>query len=113
MNQLAHPRALLSIKVGKSVVNERVLRSVELLFLYVMITGFFVWALNLLGYDLFTSFATVAACINNMGLGFGETASTFGTLKDEAKLLMCAAMIMGRLEIYPVLILCSRFFWRA
>ncbi|WP_282600931.1 potassium transporter TrkG, partial [Pantoea ananatis] len=53
------------------------------------------------------------ACINNMGLGFGETASTFGTLKDEAKLLMCAAMIMGRLEIYPVLILCSRFFWRA
>ncbi|HAS1961108.1 TPA: potassium transporter TrkG [Enterobacter cloacae] len=114
MNQLAHPRALLTIKVGNSVVNERVLRSVwSFFFLYVMITGFFVWALNLMGYDLFTSFATVAACINNMGLGFGETASTFGTLKEEAKLLMCAAMILGRLEIYPVLILCSRFFWRA
>lgn len=41
MNQLAHPRALLSIKVGKSVVNERVLRSVwSFFFLYVMITGF-------------------------------------------------------------------------
>ena len=114
MNQLAHPRALLSIKVGKSVVNERVLRSVwSFFFLYVMITGFFVWALNLMGYDLFTSFATVAACINNMGLGFGETASTFGTLTEGAKLLMCAAMILGRLEIYPVLILFSRFFWRA
>jgi Trk-type K+ transport system membrane component len=34
--------------------------------------GLFVWMLNLMGYDLFTSFATVAACINNMGLGFGE-----------------------------------------
>lgn len=44
----------------------------ELLFLYVMITGFFVWSLNLMGYDLFTAFATVAACINNMGLGFGR-----------------------------------------
>jgi trk system potassium uptake protein TrkH len=44
----------------------------ELLFLYVMITGFFVWALNLMGYDLFTSFATVAACINNMGLGLAR-----------------------------------------
>ena len=41
-----------------------------------------------------------------------KTASTFGTLKDEAKYLMCAAMILGRLEIYPVLILFSRFFWR-
>jgi trk system potassium uptake protein TrkH len=48
-----------------------------------------------------------------MGLGFGETASTFGTLTEGAKLLMCAAMILGRLEIYPVLILFSRFFWRA
>ncbi len=79
---------------------------------YVLFTVGFIWTLNLMGYDLLTSFATVAACINNMGLGFGETASTFGTLKDEAKYLMCAAMILGRLEIYPVLILFSRFFWR-
>jgi len=48
-----------------------------------------------------------------MGLGFGVTATTFGTLNEEAKLLMCAAMIMGRLEIYPILILFSRMFWRA
>ncbi len=66
-----------------------------------------------MGYDLFTSFATVAACINNMGLGFGETGINLQDVKEEAKLLMCAAMILGRLEIYPVLILCSRFFWRA
>jgi trk system potassium uptake protein TrkH len=82
-------------------------------FLYALFTSFFVWALNLMGYDLFSSFATAAACINNMGLGFGVTAVTFGTLNEEAKLLMCAAMIMGRLEIYPILILFSRMFWRA
>ena len=114
LHQLGHPRAILPVRIGKSVVNERVLRSVwSFFFLYVLFTGFFIWALNLMGYDLFTSFATVAACINNMGLGFGETASTFGTLTEGAKYLMCIAMILGRLEIYPILILCSRFFWRA
>lgn len=114
VHQLSHPRALLSIRVGDSVVTERVLRSVwSFFFLYVLISVFFIWALNLMGYDLMTSYATVAACINNMGLGFGETASTFATLSSGAKYLMCAAMILGRLEIYPVLILFSRFFWRA
>jgi len=113
MHQLAHPRALLSIRVGGSIVTERVLHSVwSFFFLYVLFTVFFIWVLNIMGYDLMTAFATVAACINNMGLGFGETASTFGNLKEGAKYLMCAAMIMGRLEIYPVLILFSRFFWR-
>ena len=42
-----------------------------------------------------------------------ETAAGFGTLSDSAKYLMCAAMLLGRLEIYPVLILFSRTFWRS
>ena len=114
VHQLAHPRAVMSIRVGNSPVNDRVLRSVwSFFFLYVFCTCFFIWMLNLLGYDLLTSFATVAACINNMGLGFGETAAGFGTLSDSAKYLMCAAMLLGRLEIYPVLILFSRTFWRS
>lgn len=114
VHQLAHPRAIMSIRVGNSPVNDRVLRSVwSFFFLYVVCTCFFIWMLNLQGYDLLTSFATVAACINNMGLGFGETAAGFGTLSDSAKYLMCAAMLLGRLEIYPVLILFSRTFWRS
>lgn len=114
VHQLAHPRAIMSIRIGNSPVNDRVLRSVwSFFFLYVVCTCFFIWVLNLQGYDLLTSFATVAACINNMGLGFGETASGFGTLSDSAKYLMCAAMLLGRLEIYPVLILFSRTFWRS
>lgn len=114
VHQLAHPRAVMSIRVGNSPINDRVLRSVwSFFFLYVVCTCFFIWMLNLQGYDLLTSFATVAACINNMGLGFGETAAGFGTLSDSAKYLMCAAMLLGRLEIYPVLILFSRTFWRS
>lgn len=114
LHQLAHPRAIYSIKVGGSIITDRVVRSVaSFFFLYAACTMFFIWMLNLMGYDLLTSFASVAACINNMGLGFGETAQGFGTLTDGAKYLLCAAMILGRLEIYPVLILLSRVFWRA
>ncbi|MHC5175413.1 TrkH family potassium uptake protein [Serratia rhizosphaerae] len=113
VNQLVHPNAIFTIKVGDASVHDRVLRSVwSFFFLYVLFSCLFVWALNLMGYDMMTALATVAACINNMGLGFGETAAGFGTLSDPAKWLMCAAMLLGRLEIYPILILCSRTFWR-
>jgi trk system potassium uptake protein TrkH len=114
INQLIHPNAILNIKVGDTPIQDRVLRSVwSFFFLYVFCTCFFIWLLNLMGYDMVTSFATVAACINNMGMGFGETASGFSTLTDAAKWLMCATMLLGRLEIYPILILCSPNFWRS
>lgn len=114
LHQLAHPRAVLSVRAGSAALSDRVLRSVSsFFFLYAALTALLIWLLNMMGYDLLTAFATVAACINNMGLGFDETASTFGTLSNPAKYLMCAAMLMGRLEIYPALILCSRFFWRS
>ncbi|EGM1627965.1 potassium transporter TrkG [Salmonella enterica] len=114
VHQLTHPRAIMSIRVGKSIINERVLKSVwSFFFLYILCTCFFIWALTLLGYDLMTSFASVAACINNMGLGAGQTAAGFGALSDSAKYILCGAMLLGRLEIYPLLILLSRTFWRS
>ncbi|PVZ87941.1 potassium transporter TrkG [Serratia sp. S1B] len=114
LHQLLHPNAVHTIKVGSSPIPDRVLRSVwSFFFLYIFFSCFFMWALNSMGYDMMTSFGTVAACINNMGLGFGETAGGFGTLSSPAKWLMCATMLFGRLEIYPILILCSRTFWRS
>lgn len=113
INQLIHPYAIYSIKVGETKVPDRVLHSVwSFFFLYVFFSGIFMLLLIFMGYDIMTAFATVAACINNMGLGFGETAAGFGALSASAKWLMCAAMLLGRLEIYPILILCSRTFWR-
>ncbi|WP_127959430.1 TrkH family potassium uptake protein [Serratia microhaemolytica] len=113
IHQMLHPNAVHLIKVGSTPIQDRVLRSVwSFFFLYVFFSLFFMWMLNVMGYDMMTAFGTVAACINNMGLGFGETAAGFGGLSGSAKWLMCAAMLFGRLEIYPILILCSRTFWR-
>ncbi len=113
MKQLIHPTGVYVEKVGERSVPDRVMRSVwGLFFLYVMFACLFVWGLTAFGYDLVTAFGTVAACMNNMGVGYGETATGFGTLNDSAKWLMCAAMVFGRLEIFPILIVVSRTFWR-
>ena len=111
--QLIHPNAVYATKVGQQPISDRVIRSVwGLFFLYIFFSCIFVWALVACGNDFVTAFGTVAACINNMGIGYGATGSTFGTLNEPSKWLMSAAMLFGRLEIFPILIVFSRTFWR-
>lgn len=113
VSQLIHPDAVLTTKVDGRPVSDRLIRSVwGLFFLYIFFTCVFVWGLVALGYDFVTAFATVAACINNMGVGYGDTAAGFGILSEPAKLLMCLAMLFGRLEIFPILVVLSPTFWR-
>lgn len=113
VKQLIHPVAVYVNKVGHRAVSDRVVRSVwGLFFLYTMVAVAFIWGLAAAGYDLPTAFGTVAACLNNMGVGYGLTAAGFGELNDTAKWLMCAAMLFGRLEIFPIMIVFSRTFWR-
>jgi trk system potassium uptake protein TrkH len=72
----------------------------------------FVVALMMCGEDIQTAFGTVSACINNMGIGYGDTAVNFASLTDTGKWLMCAAMLLGRLEVFPILVMFSRTYWR-
>ena len=64
------------------------------------------------GENIQTAFGTVSACINNMGIGYGDTAVNFAGLTDTGKWLMCAAMLLGRLEVFPILVMFSRTYWR-
>lgn len=113
INQLVHPNAVYHIKVGGKSVSDRVMQSVwGLFFFFIFFTCLFIWGLVAMGYDLVTAFATVAACINNMGFSYGQTASGFGGLIAPAKWLMCVAMIFGRIEIFPILVIFSKSYWR-
>lgn len=113
ISQLVHPNGIFLTKVGGQSVSDRVMQSVwSLFFFYIFFACVFVWGLMVIGHDFTTAFGTVAACMNNMGVGYGDTASGFGTLKDPAKWLMCVAMLFGRLEIFPILIVFSRTFQR-
>jgi len=64
------------------------------------------------GVDQITAFSAVAATINNMGPGLGEVSITYATLSDVNKLVLSFAMLIGRLEIFTVLVLFMPAFWR-
>lgn len=113
LRQLINPRAIYLIKLGQRRVSERVANSVYgLFFIYLLFAGVFTWVMLAMGYDLKTAYGTVAACMNNMGIGYGSTAASFGVLSSTAKWVMSAAMLFGRLEIFPILIVLSRSFWQ-
>jgi len=111
--RLIHPNALVPVKVGGNLLEERVVDAVWGFFsLYV--GSFIVMALLLAasGLDLVTAFSAVAACMNNLGPGLGDVGSNYAGINDVAKWILCFAMILGRLEIFTVLVLLTPAFWR-
>ena len=64
------------------------------------------------GEDQVTAFSAIAACMNNTGTGLGEVASNFASLSDPGKWICVLAMLLGRLEVFPLLVLVSPTFWR-
>ncbi|MEY4589359.1 MAG: hypothetical protein RL497_1435 [Pseudomonadota bacterium] len=113
IKQLIHTNGIFPTKINTHIVSDRMMQSVwSFAFLYLFISVVFVVALMMCGNDIQTAFGTVSACINNMGIGYGDTAVNFAGLTDTAKWLMCAAMLLGRLEVFPILIMFSRTYWR-
>ncbi|MFO7642545.1 MAG: potassium transporter TrkG, partial [Candidatus Competibacteraceae bacterium] len=110
---LIRPSAQIAVKLGDHPVPDRVMQAVwAFYFLYIFSYCVFSLALTATGVDLVTSFGTVAACLNNMGVGLGATAGGFGGLNDTATWLMSLAMLIGRLEVFPLLLLFLPDFWR-
>lgn len=113
LHYLIHPSAVLAVKVEGRPVSDRVMEAVwGFYFLYVFAYCALSLGVAISGVDLVTAFGSVAAAINNMGVGLGETASNFGGLNDAAKWMLWVAMLLGRLEVLPLLLLFSRGFWR-
>ena len=84
-------------------------------FLFVVSFAILALALGMLGLDFLTSVSGAATAIANVGPGLGETigpAGTFASLPDTAKWLLALGMLLGRLELFTVLVLFSPAFWR-
>lgn len=113
VGRLVHPNAQLPVRIGGKSVNHRVVDAVWGFFsLYV---GSFVLMYLLLaatGLDLLTSFSAVAACINNLGPGLAQVGAHYAGLNDPAKWILCVAMLLGRLEIFTLLVLLTPAFWQ-
>lgn len=113
ITKLIHPNAVISIKLGKKAVSPRVAESVWGFFsIYVIV--FIILFLFLLaqGNDFITSFSAVGATLNNLGPGLGEVSNNYQSLSDYSKLGLCMAMLLGRLEIFTLLVLFTPAFWR-
>ncbi|MDX1451871.1 MAG: TrkH family potassium uptake protein [Oleiphilaceae bacterium] len=113
IKRLIHPNAIIPVKLGKKPVPDRVLEAVWGFF-SVYLFAFVILLLLLLatGLDQVTAWSAVGACINNLGPGLGDVALHYGDLPDTAKWVLCFAMLLGRLEIFTLLIILTPAFWR-
>ncbi|MCB1152871.1 MAG: TrkH family potassium uptake protein [Deltaproteobacteria bacterium] len=110
-----HPRGVKPIKYGKDIIPGKVMRSIwSFFFLYMLTFGLGTLLLGFAGNDIVTSSSAVATCMGGIGPGFGTVgpAENFAHLTAFAKWVLIFCMLMGRLEIYTVLILFAPAFWR-
>lgn len=113
VQRLIHPRAIIPIKLGKKVMSDRIVESVWGFFaVYVMAFMVMLLALLTTGLDIITAFSAVGACINNLGPGLSDVAQTYGALPSTAKWILCLAMLLGRLEVFTLLVLFTPMFWK-
>ena len=113
IQQLIHPNARVSIKIGETALPDRVVGAVWGFFAaYVVAFFFFLIALMASGLDQVTAFSAVAACLNNLGPGLGEVGASYADVGSAAKLLLSLAMLLGRLEVFTLLVVLSPAFWR-
>lgn len=111
--QLAHPRAVSTLKIGTRPVSEDVLFSVWGLYvLYISTALLLTIAMMAAGLDFESAFGAVAATINLLGPGLGEVTNNFATVSPVVKWLGIFGMLVGRLEVFTLLILFMPAYWR-
>lgn len=110
---LIHPNSVAPVKLGNRVVAGSLMEAVWGFFAVYTLTYVFLLLLFMAsGMDQVTAFSAVAATLNNLGPGLGEVAQTFSSVTDFGKWVGIAAMLLGRLEIFVLLVLLTPEFWR-
>jgi trk system potassium uptake protein TrkH len=111
--RLVHPNAEIPVKLGNSAVPFRVVDAVWGFFsVYFVVFGIMLLLMMTTGLDQVTAFSAVAATLNNLGPGLGDVSTGFMTLNDAAKWIAILGMLLGRLEIFTLLVLITPTFWR-
>lgn len=113
LRRLPHPRSVLQIKIGGRRLREQTLQAIWGFFA-VYVATFVILMLSMMatGLDQVTAFSAIATCMNNLGPGLGEVSETFAGIGDTAKLVAVAAMLLGRLEVFTILVLLQPAYWR-
>lgn len=111
--RLVHPHAVIPVKIGGQRTSDTVISAVwGFFFLYIASFVIMTILLAATGLDAETAYSAVAACITNLGPALGQAGPNYASLSDPAKIILSFAMLLGRLEIYTVLVLLTPAFWR-
>ena len=111
--RLIHPNAVIAVKVGKVSVPDGIAQAVWGFFsVYVLLFFLMLVGVMATGVDQVTAWSTVGSALNNLGPALGEASSHYGDVPEVAKWILVVAMLLGRLEIFTVLVLFTPAFWR-
>jgi trk system potassium uptake protein TrkH len=115
LKRLIHPNAVIPVRLNTQAVSPQIVTNV-LAFssFYILTVSVSIIIVSLLGYDLDTSFGAVAATLGNIGPGIGNVGPAFNYahFPDTGKWFLSFLMLIGRLELFTVLIIFSPHFWR-
>ena len=113
LRQLLHPNAVIPLKLDARRVQTEVISAVWSFFAVYMFCFVLIWlALLATNLDFISAFSAVVATMNNLGPGLGEVAYHYGAVSEPGKLILCLAMLIGRLEVFTLLVLLTPAFWR-
>ncbi len=113
--RVIHPHAQVTIRLGEQVVPDKVIYAVLVFFfVYVASIVSLSFLLSFFGLDVLTAFSAIVACINNSGPGLGQVgpAATYAVLTDFQIWVCTFAMLLGRLELFTLLVVLTPAFWR-
>ena len=113
--RMLHSRALLPVKIGKQLIKEDIVRNTLGFFLFFM-SAFIIATicLSTMGLDIETSIGAAASAMGNIGPALGDFGPTdnYALLSDPGKWILTFCMLLGRLEIFTVMVLFSKTFWK-
>ncbi len=116
LKKIIYPRGIFVIKYENNNVDDKFLASIiSFIYLYILIFFFITALLSITGLDLITSISAAATSISNVGPGLGSVIGSngnFSTLPDASKWILSAGMILGRLELFAILVLFLPSFWK-
>jgi len=114
IGRLIHPNAVIPVRVGGQKTSDAVMDAVwGFFFLYMASFAITTLLLTATGLDPVTAYSTAASALTNLGPALGEASLNYASLNDASKIILCVAMLLGRLEIYTLLVLLAPAFWRA
>ena len=108
-----HPTAQVPVKINDQAISDEVASNIyDFIVFYILSYMILSFLLLIFGNDIATSFSSVASCLNNLGPAVGDAANSYSSLSTSSKYVLSFTMILGRLEIYTLLIILTPYFWK-